>query len=199
MVGHVRSHRIGARRGFTLVELMVVVAMIGVLAAIAIVGYRKYTAAAGTSEALAVIQGIRNAEETYKAETLVYLSCSCGGATAAGCPGGGSLSNWYPMTTPGPQKWAWDNPANGDQPCWQALNVVTDGPVRFGYSVIADTQGPVVANGMLVNPSPAIVFPNTAEPWYVIQAGGDRDGDSTLALLFASSFQADVYVEEDTE
>ena len=199
MLGRAKHQQLAARQGFTLIELMVVVAMIGVLSALAIAGYRKYSASAGTSEALAVIQGIRNAEETYKAETMVYLGCSCGGATPAGCPGGGSLSNWYPMSTPTSQKWAWSNPANGDQPCWQALNVVTDGPVRFGYAVIADVQGPVATPGMLINPTPPIVFPNTPEPWYLIQAAGDRDADTNLALLFASSFQAEVYVEDDTE
>lgn len=199
MVGTKVARHPGRQRGFTLVELMVVVAMIGVLAALAIAGYRKYSASAGTSEAFAVIQGIRNAEETYKAETLVYLSCACGGTDASGCTGAGSLDNWYPMTTPGTQKWAWDNPAHPDQACWAALNVRTDGPVRFGYAVIADVTGPVASPGSLVNPTPAFAFPATNEPWYLIQAAGDRDADSSLALLFGNSFQADIYVEDDTE
>src|SRR3712207_8148103 len=45
-----------------------VVAMVGVMAALAMVGYRKYLHSAQASEAKAMIQGIRGAEEAYKAE-----------------------------------------------------------------------------------------------------------------------------------
>jgi type IV pilus assembly protein PilA len=47
------------QQGFTLIELMIVVAIIGILAAIAIPAYQDYTARAQASEAFSILDGLK--------------------------------------------------------------------------------------------------------------------------------------------
>ncbi|MFN7222166.1 MAG: pilin [Burkholderiales bacterium] len=47
------------QKGFTLIELMIVVAIIGILAAVAIPAYQDYTAKAQTSEAYTLLGGMK--------------------------------------------------------------------------------------------------------------------------------------------
>jgi type IV pilus assembly protein PilA len=47
------------QKGFTLIELMIVVAIIGILAAVAIPAYQDYTAKAQSSEAFVLLDGLK--------------------------------------------------------------------------------------------------------------------------------------------
>jgi len=55
------------QQGFTLIELMIVVAVIGVLAAIAIPQYQKYVAKSEVASALATLTGVKTNVEAYAA------------------------------------------------------------------------------------------------------------------------------------
>lgn len=60
------------QKGFTLVELMIVVAIIGILAAIAIPQFTKYRSRAQNSAALSDARNLRTDLEGYYAEWQVY-------------------------------------------------------------------------------------------------------------------------------
>ncbi|MFI5314925.1 MAG: type IV pilin protein [Myxococcota bacterium] len=72
------------REGFTLIELMIVVAIIGILAAIAIPNFIKFQLRSKAGEGKVNLAAIRTAEESYFAEAGTYLEWN---ATPAAIPG----------------------------------------------------------------------------------------------------------------
>jgi type IV pilus assembly protein PilA len=81
------------RGGFTLIELMIVVAIIGILAAIAIPNFLKFQLRSKTGEAKTNLAALRTAEEGYFAEYGVYVQ-------ADDYPGAGTVTGakqeWLP-------------------------------------------------------------------------------------------------------
>ena len=56
------------KKGFTLIELMIVIAIIGILAAIAIPQFAKYRTKAYNSSALSDLKNVRTEVEAYYAD-----------------------------------------------------------------------------------------------------------------------------------
>src|SRR5882724_9827828 len=168
------------QRGFTLVELLTVVAIVGVLATLGLVAYGRFIRSSKTSEAIYMVGSIRAVEESYRAETLRYLDVSAG------------FTKLYPNTTPGAFKSAWDNPSHSDYNAWRQLGARSDGPVYYGYKVAAGLAGATPpALGIAKSPT----WPTTTEPWYVIESRGDVDGNGVFSFVTGSSFTGEIYVE----
>lgn len=180
--GASRSRRL-ARRAFTLIELMIVVTIVGVLAVIAVVGYRKLVLSAKVTEARDVISGIRIAQESYRTERGIYVDLGAGL-----CP---SSTSGQSQT-----KVAW-NTGCGVAPTWAALPVHVGGPVQFGYTTRAG-GGVVTPGASIGEPTPFVSIPNAVgtDPWYYVTASADLDGDGSTGLfteLVGTSWQNTIF------
>ncbi len=101
------------RAGFTLLELMIVVAIIGILATIAIPSFQKVQLRSKIGEGRTNLAAIRTSEEAYYAEFGTYL-----GAMAA------------PAAVPGSQKATWPVGTDFERIGWKP-----EGTVQFQYQV----------------------------------------------------------------
>lgn len=72
------------QKGFTLMELMIVVAIVGILAMIALPSYQKYIMRSRRSTAISTLLSIQMAEEKHRANNTAYgtLTDVWGGVTA---------------------------------------------------------------------------------------------------------------------
>ncbi len=78
------------RKGFTLVEIMIVVAIIALLAAIAIPNLLRARMAAGESAAIAALKTVASAAHTFRAANVAYpttLGALCFDAAVTNCTG----------------------------------------------------------------------------------------------------------------
>jgi type IV pilus assembly protein PilA len=129
------------RGGFTLIELMIVVAIIGILAAIAIPNFVRFQLRSKSSEGKTNLAAIRTAEESFFAENGVYV-----------------LAAQSPAGAPGAAKRTYVN-AGGAGVGFDQVGWTPEGQVYFSYAVAwtagangtdytADAMGDIDGNGI---------------------------------------------------
>lgn len=185
--------------GFTLVEISIAIVIIGILVAIATVGFVRYRRRAKMAEATNLVSAIKAEQHAYRTERGVYASVS------------NSVDSFYPAATPGNFKTEWGGPCSTclDPHAWERLPIKPPEPVMYGYATVAGvgddlktTPKALPPPGGLADPSssssggepdsPAKVSNDCAtieptEPYFVIKAQGDTDGDGTSATVLALS------------
>jgi type IV pilus assembly protein PilA len=84
-----------AAKGFTLIELMMVVAILGILASIAIPNFQKYQSRAKASELKEMVSAIFRSEESFKNRDITGQYWGTGLALVpAGCTPSGATHQW---------------------------------------------------------------------------------------------------------
>jgi prepilin-type N-terminal cleavage/methylation domain-containing protein len=169
-----------ATQGFTLVEVMITVAIISVLSLLALVGYARWIKASKTGEATSMLGVMKTAEESYRAETLRYLDASAG-----------NLATWYPTGSPSDQRRSWNLTAcAGSAPCdgFRKMNITADAAVYYSYSVIAGAAG-----GAPTAPVAGRTISAFTDVWYVAQAVGDLDANGTQGTYATQSGDVQIW------
>ena len=156
------------RAGFTLVELMIVVAIIGIIAAIGSFGYHRWNGRARLTEAVTMLAEMNSKEQTYRMEFGTYLPLRADGNVTLPSPDEPAAA-FYPIS---PGAAAFDSihtpvsvANNALWPAsWRAIGVSPrDTSLYCTYLTNAGNAAQAVPAGA---PFGAALVSGTAAPWF---------------------------------
>jgi type IV pilus assembly protein PilA len=176
-----RAFKRHSNRGFTLVELMIVVAIIGVLAVLAMYGVTQYMASTKTAEAKQALGAIsRNASEAHGRVIAASQILKPGEQSAISSNGLCASSIAVPLAGPAPKsKYAPNNIpgkdfSSGDETTgWKCLRYEMTDPIAYQYQYLSGT-------GYV---GPGVGGPDPGAAGYEAVARGDLDGDTVLSTF----------------
>jgi type IV pilus assembly protein PilA len=138
-------------QAFTLVELMIVVAVLGVLAALAIPVFQRYMVKAKAAEAPLMLRKLMDGATAY---FQVDHADSTGQNVTPQFP---ATTGWYPAQLPTGRKIVPEasDPATADVQTWAQLKFSLNEPVQFHYMFVSTGTGTssradVVAEGQIM-------------------------------------------------
>ena len=125
-------------KGFTLIELMIVVAIIGILAAVAIPAFLDYMKKAKATEAMAQLDAIGKVQKRAYGDNASFTTVDgaflpSGATTSKGCCGGTGGTETTPGTTVTNKCTAEPSKFKGD-PGWSAMGFSVGEESQSGYS-----------------------------------------------------------------
>ena len=175
------------QKGFTLIELMIVVAIIAILAAIAIPNFLTYQMKSRQAEAKTNLQAIRTSEIAFQAERSCYLAITAEGVPAIALPAKQVPTAWGVGIAPVvPAAAGFCNAGGTFIGTFRNIGFVATGTVNYRY-VADETALPVpvlsCVLGAAVEATGVSVVPMTG---FIATAATNLDSDANLSVWAAS-------------